>query len=77
MSQAPRKENNDPTPDADNRPAAGDLDTLRHILVGPEDVRLDRLERRLDDDGKRAHEISRVLPDAIVLSNAASSLEMS
>ena len=45
---------------------ADDLETLRRILVGPEDTRIHRLEKRLDEPGTRADELSRVLPDAIV-----------
>ena len=64
---------NDPT----KQPAEDDgglpteeLDSLRRIIVGPEKARIHRLEQRLDDAGTRAHELSHVLPDAIVLCTA-------
>ena len=44
---------------------ADDLETLRRIIVGPEKTRIHRLEKRLDESGTRADELSRVLPDAI------------
>ena len=44
---------------------ADDLKILRGIIVGPEKTRIHRLEKRLDDSGTRADELSRVLPDAI------------
>ncbi len=58
-----------PTDGEDAHPSE-EMDTLRRIIVGPEHGRVSRLEQRLDDKELRAHEVSRVLPDAIVLSNA-------
>lgn len=40
---------------------------LRHILVGPEQARLDELQRRLDDPQLRAEDLSQVVAEAIAL----------
>ena len=55
-----------PAGDDESTPSEG-LDTLRRILVGPETVRIRRLEERIEDGGIKAQELSRVLPDAIAL----------
>ena len=39
---------------------------LRHILLAPEQQRIDTLAERLDNVGLRANELARVLPKAIV-----------
>ncbi len=56
-----------PAGDNDGQPSEG-LDTLRHIITGPDKERISRLEQRLDHPGTRATELSKVLPDALVLS---------
>ncbi len=44
-----------------------DITALRDIIVGPQRVRIDRLEERLDDPAVRTREISRHLAEALVL----------
>ncbi|MDJ0876866.1 MAG: OmpA family protein [Desulfobacterales bacterium] len=44
-----------------------DITALRDIIVGPQKVRIDRLEERLDDPAVRTREISRHLAEALVL----------
>ena len=46
------------------------LHELRSLLLGPEQQELEGLRQRLDDAGRRAEEISRVLPTAISLREA-------
>jgi len=45
----------------------GALDELRLLLLEPEQVALRELQERLDNPKKRAYDISRVLPEALVL----------
>lgn len=58
-----------PCGDGAGKPS-GELDTLRQIIIGPEKGRIFQIEQRLDDAGIRANELSRVLPDALVMSTA-------
>ena len=46
-------------------PASGEFESLRTILVGPEQEQLRRLEDRISDVAKRADDVSEVLPRAI------------
>ena len=43
------------------------LDELRQLLLGPEQKALRKLQERLNNPKKRAYDISRVLPQAVVL----------
>ncbi len=55
------------------------LDELRQLLIGPEQKALRKLQERLDNPKKRAYDISRVLPQAMVLcssQNAALAKEL-
>ena len=45
-----------------------DLSALRHLLLRPEQRRIEALGERLDNPELRAHDVSRVLPDALRLS---------
>lgn len=45
-----------------------DLSTLRHLLLRPEQRRIEALGERLDNPELHAHDVSRVLPDALRLS---------
>lgn len=61
----------DPTPPDPDTPAdagAGDasFEELRHLLVGPEQARLDALAHRLDDPETRTEEVSHLLADAVL-----------
>lgn len=68
MAEAFKKDQkNQPCGNGDDQPSEY-LDTLRQIIFGPEKERVSRLEQRLDDAETRANELSRVLPDALVLS---------
>ena len=68
MTEASSKERSPLPRDEDGEQSPKDLDTIRHIVVGPEQDRIAHLEQRLDDGELRAQELSRVLPDALVLS---------
>ncbi len=51
------------------RGAAGDeLETLRRLLLQPEQERIEQLSERLDDPRRHARDISQVLPEALRLS---------
>jgi len=54
----------------DPSPPSNDLNRLRRILVGPEQEQLHTLRKRLDDPGLNAKEISRVLPEAMIIRSA-------
>jgi len=43
------------------------LNQLRNILLAPEQTQLEQLQNRLDDPALQAKDVSRVLPDAILL----------
>ncbi|MGB8784081.1 MAG: hypothetical protein WCD02_13265, partial [Terriglobales bacterium] len=45
----------------------GDYTRLRELLVGPEQSRLEELQRRLDDRGLRTEDLSQVVAEAIAL----------
>ncbi|MDX2452275.1 OmpA family protein [Desulfosarcina sp.] len=66
MAEASPKERIKLAAGNDAEQPADDLETLRRIIVGPEKTRIHHLEKRLDESGTRADELSRVLPDAIV-----------
>src|SRR5215470_10703662 len=51
-------------------PAETELTELRELLLGPEQLKLLDLQRRLDDPQLRAEAIGEVLPDAIGLRGA-------
>ncbi len=57
----------DPEIDSGNSQANA-LDTLKDLLLKPEENRIRHIEHRLDDPMTRAREISRTLPEAISLS---------
>ncbi len=40
---------------------------LRHLLIGPVETQVDRIQNRLDDPGLRSREIGTILPDAITV----------
>lgn len=46
---------------------ADPLEQLRELLVGPEQRRLEEVQRRLDDGAIRAREVGKILPSAISL----------
>ncbi len=48
-------------------PARGAFAELRTLIVGPEQRQLRALEARLDDPGRRAQNVSDVLPEAVLL----------
>lgn len=56
-----------PTGSGETSPSAKELDELRQLLFGPEQQRLDHLQKRLDNPLIRAEELSNSLPDAITL----------
>jgi len=66
MSTAPsaRELERDPKPNGD--PSEGYV-RLRELLVGPEQARLEELQRRLDDRQLRTEDISQVVAEAIAL----------
>ena len=47
-----------------------DLEELRRLLIGPEQDEVKQLHERLEDPKLRAQDISRVLPEAILLRHA-------
>jgi outer membrane protein OmpA-like peptidoglycan-associated protein len=53
--------------DDDNNGAGASFATLRQLLVGPEQVALEDLKRRLDDRQVRSEELSSVVAEAIAL----------
>ncbi len=54
-------------PEINSAPEKGGMEELRLLLIGKEQERLARLQERLDDPERHATDISRVLPEAIVL----------
>ena len=70
MAEASSKKRGALPEDGTEDQSRDELDTLRHIVVGPEQDRITHLEERLDNPELRATELSRVLPDALVLSSA-------
>lgn len=65
MSTAPSR---DPTQERpSNGDPTGEYIRLRELLVGPEQSRLEELQRRLDDRQLRTEELSRVVAEAIAL----------
>ena len=70
LSEASSKERVPLPREGDGDQSTQDLDALRHIVVGPDQDRIAQLEQRLDDAELRAHELSQVLPDALVLSTS-------
>ncbi len=56
----------DRTPAAGTGPAA-DFDELRSLIVGPEQRHLRTIQARLDDPGAQTRDVSRVLPQAVLL----------
>lgn len=58
MSQQPEN----PTPEDQPQDS---LSLLRELIVGPEAVKIDTLEKRLDDPELHASDIARILPEAI------------
>ncbi len=46
---------------------SSEMDLLRNLIVGPEQIKISRLKERLDDPEIRIKEISDILPDAILL----------
>jgi OmpA family len=52
---------------ADDRGTAAEFTELRSLIVGPEQRQLHALQARLDDPGTQARDVSRVLPQAVLL----------
>lgn len=69
MSDSPL-DSKDPRGELDEAAPDERLGKLRKLIVAPTDDRIDRLEQQLDDPDQRAREISRVLPQAVVLGAA-------
>jgi hypothetical protein len=73
MADFPREvPENNPEHKAENDPKAvhDELDQLRHMLLRPEQDKLDALQQRLDDPKQHAEEVSRVLAESIQLRSA-------
>src|SRR5271155_5718002 len=50
-----------------NGGSGGDYTRLRELLVGPEQSRLEELQRRLDDKQLRTEDLSQIVAEAIAL----------
>jgi outer membrane protein OmpA-like peptidoglycan-associated protein len=66
MSTAPSAREPSPDPGSNGDPASG-YARLRELLVGPEQARLEELQRRLDDRQLRTEDLSQVIAEAISL----------
>lgn len=66
MSTAPSAREPSPEPGANGDPSSG-YARLRELLVGPEQARLEELQRRLDDRQLRTEDLSQVIAEAIAL----------
>ena len=65
MSTAPSR---DPSPELrPNGGSSGEYTRLRELIVGPEQSRLEELQRRLDDRQLRTEDLSQVVAEAIAL----------
>jgi len=51
-------------------PSQDELGAIRDLLFGQEKRRLDGLQERIEDPGLHAHDVSRVLPQAVTLASA-------
>ena len=72
MSESPPYESSKKAAEqTDSRDA---LDELRDLILEPEQVRLNKVEERLDDHRIRAYDVSRVLPEAIILRSSRDKL---
>ena len=67
MSDAPSNDKPGGASGVDASKEVSDLERLRRLLMGPEQDEVRQLHRRLEDPKIRAQDISRVLPEAIVL----------
>ncbi len=73
MADFPREvPENNPEPKAvpDLKTVNDELGQLRHMLLRPEQDKLEALQQRLDDPKQHAEDISRVLAEAVLLRNA-------
>ena len=50
------------------KPPPDDLSELRRLIARPEQDGLRELRERLDDKERRAHDVAKVLPEAVKLS---------
>ncbi len=56
-----------PSNNSDNDPNEAALAQLRQLLLNPEQVKIDKLQERLDNPQLYAEDLSKVLPEAIML----------
>ena len=67
MDNTPHQKNPEPSGENRDTRTKDDLSELRNLLLKPEQTQLERLQQRLDDPRQQAREVSRVLPEAILL----------
>jgi len=69
MNQPPSSADATALPPVEPATSANDLDSIRDLLFGEEKRQLDVLQGRIEDPRRRANDVSRVLPQAIILAS--------
>ena len=70
MDDSAGRGNGNESTDASSLPPADALKELRRLLLVAEEAQVSKLQERLDDPEIHAEDVSRVLPEAIVIRSA-------